>query len=467
MPVEYEGHVLWAARTLAAGGNIYAAESLVREPLAVFIYNPLYIALGALLSPALGAGFFGLRLLSMVGCLAAAGGLYRICAACGCRPTVAALAVAYFLSFLPVAYWSCLARVDSLGLALSVWSIERLLAAWRSGALAGLAYWQSLLLITAAFYTKQQYFVVGIASALFLGWSLGARAGASYFACGLALFGAVAACLQAMTGGYLAHLSFARGLPWEWKTLQYHLALIAEDPKTVLGLILILASLFAAGRLKQDERLPGILFVISLPLLMYTMGLRGAYHNHLLTVILALSLWTALALRNLRPFMTAAAAIVVALSVSVAEAVPLKMTVAASRHQSTRAWMDTMKTPALAGALFLSEDPSLPLALGARLAVVDMTTFMNVWRNHPSRFAPIIDSILARRYAVIIMNEYDDMRGGESIWPPELVQAVKAAYEYAGTVSGNGNLQDVYVPARGPNRRPFQPARKGRASREI
>src|SRR5277367_955600 len=60
--IAFESPMLWAARVLNSGGNIYALSGLQQEPWSITIYPPLYLALGAALVKLFGLQYCPLRI---------------------------------------------------------------------------------------------------------------------------------------------------------------------------------------------------------------------------------------------------------------------------------------------------------------------------------------------------------------------------------------------------------------------
>lgn len=123
--IDYEGHVLWACIKLSQGGNIYGLTALSQEPWSVVIYNPLYFAVGAILISIFGVSYEPLRMLSMGSALVSFIAFGIILKRCGLNDFLAILTVALFACVVPVLHWSSVARVDLLGLAFAMLSLER------------------------------------------------------------------------------------------------------------------------------------------------------------------------------------------------------------------------------------------------------------------------------------------------------------------------------------------------------
>src|SRR5262249_6888972 len=198
----------WAVEQLAAGVNIYDAGTLTHEPWAVVIYNPMFIWLGAAAANMIGFEFWVLRLITMISTCFCVAGLHFLMRRSGSGVLAALTGDVFFLGFLPVAYWSCLARVDLLGLAFAVWSSERFVAAWQRTSPDGgtlREYAAAIILLLLAYFTKQQYCVFGLGWILFLLWNKQSRLAIKLFSVCLGLVAAGSLLLQLATGGYLQH----------------------------------------------------------------------------------------------------------------------------------------------------------------------------------------------------------------------------------------------------------------------
>lgn len=521
--IEYEGHVLWACQALAKGANIYSLTALTQEPYSVVIYNPLYFALGAFLQKLTGGTYEPLRLLSMASALVSFLAFWRLLSLSRVSDLSKIITLAAFAASLPVLHWSTVARVDILGLALSIIALERFCKSYinetattgetgstgetkssketDSKASRPIIKLSAAAAFILAYFAKQQYLVVFASCLLFALWKGKRKLALQY----LGLFAVptvlVSLYLQNISGGYFQHLTYASGLDWQWETLANFLLPFLFDAKTIAALTILIYPLLRKNsdsalteELLSDKphvteptsdepqspepisdeqqstepisakpqspepisdnpqstavltTLPIILFGLSTLVLLYTMGLKGAYHNHLLCAVLAL-LW-AVALRldktpNLMRTVYIAAAIY--------SLIPLLVfSYNLSKRIGYRA--DTAKAVELLkklpkDAYILSEDPTLPLLAERQPVIVDATTFLNMRGKHPETFEKIKAGIKERRYAAIIINLRDAKYSMEYIWPEELVASIKANYQIAGATGGNGMVQKIYLPA--------------------
>lgn len=113
-----EGFLLYQAKRIADGGFLY--PPLEEQPYLVDNYPPLYPFIGSLGAGWAGVNFHWLRFISLASTLGCAGLIAWWTWMRTRRPGAGALAALVFLSFYHVYQWGALARVDSLGLMLSL-----------------------------------------------------------------------------------------------------------------------------------------------------------------------------------------------------------------------------------------------------------------------------------------------------------------------------------------------------------
>jgi hypothetical protein len=448
--IEYEGHVLWSAQLLAKGSNIYDPNSLTHQPWCVVIYNPLYLLVGAALCKLLGVLFWPLRMLTMCSTLATFLGLFVILDRCRLREFFSIIGLALFSSCLPVFYWSAVARVDMFGLALAVWGIERFVANWLDQEKNGkfsISLLSSLSLFVLAFFAKQQYLVFPLACLLFYCIKGQIRFGLKYFGSWLVVVLTLSSVIQIVTGGYWAHLSYATGLPWEWNTFKQFWLPFLQDYKTIASFFVIVAGMLFSKKKAPAEELALCLLVSSLLLVSYTMGLRGAYHNHLLCTELAL-FW--LAVLNLGKLSSAFSALIIVAAVFSLQGMTFYLDVLKCRiglWTQTRETIARLQNSQLKGKTVLFEDPYTAMLLEATPAMIDGTTIINMSSRHPDVLEQLTASIKKREYAAILINSQDAERGSSAIWPPAIVKIIKENYRLTGNSGGNGIKQSLFEPA--------------------
>jgi hypothetical protein len=452
--IEYEGHIFWASHSLSLGKNIYDAAMLSNQNWGVIIYNPLYIALGACLVKFVGLSYEPLRLLTMTSTLAVfVGFLVVMVNQFKLRHFHSIIALSLLASSLPVFYWSGVARVDMLGLALSVWGTERFLSAWnkRLDTSASNPNWNwalavSVILFVAAFFTKQQYFVFPLSISVYCFLKAQKKLGTVFLLSWAVSIALIVMLIQQISGGYLAHLSYASGLPWEWRTMKQFLLPFLLDYKTIASLIVIVLGGFVSKPKHPQETLARVLVLISFTLCMYTMGLRAAYHNHLLCTEIALY-W--LAVINLGKLSGGPSMMVILALLFSLNNMQIYFAVLWERLNilpETRQSLKLLEAKKLAGKHILSEDPTLPMLIGATPSMIDGTTILNMSAKHPEQIAALKSAIEAKRFDAIMINTADAEKLKQEIWPEPLVRLIKRKYRLAGRSGGNGLPQSVYVP---------------------
>lgn len=454
--IEYEGHVLWACLQLAKGSNIYDLTALTQDPWSVVIYNPLYFVIGALLLKLFGTSFIPLRLLTMASALLCFFSFGALLKRCRVNDFHMIIALAMFVGSLPVLHWSSVARVDLLGLALAVIALERFVKSWSdtSGGEQAKLSIAAVILSTLAFFSKQQYVVFMVATVLFALYKGQKRLALQYLAAYTLLCLAIAALLQTITGGYWAHLSYAAGLPWEWETIKQFLIPFLLDAKTLAALSIIAAATFwhkeASSNLltksQSIEALPTILLLCSILPALYTMGLRGAFHNHLLCCEFALFWLGAIKLEKLPANFATAAIFASAASMAPLIGFTAEMAFCHALRADTKETISMLSQSCTDKPLLLTEDPSLAIFAGAEPAMVDATTILNISALHPGQLDLLLQRLDQKAYGAVIINAHDASEHKEQIWRAPVVKAILKNYSPSGKSGGNGMKQVVFLP---------------------
>ncbi len=454
--VDYEGHVLWACLKLSQCENIYSLSALSHEPWSVIIYNPLYFAVGAVLIAIFGVSYEPLRILSMGSALISFLAFGMLLKRCRLSDFHLILTVALFAGSVQVIHWSSVARVDFLGLALALVSLDRYAKTW-SEYFQGKALKLSLgaiILSVCAIYTKQQYFLFLPAFVIFAFCQNQKRLGLMYLSLWSVMIFLVGCILQTVCqGGYMAHLTYAAGLPWQWETLETFLVPFILDSKTIISLMIILvAAIFKLpnSELENDskrafEKLAFISFVISFALALYTMGLRGAFHNHLLCTQVTLFWLVGLMLGRLPQ--TYSFPLIVALLLSLE---PLRwfggdLWKRYDRESDTKQTISLLRKISR-DRLVLCEDPSLAIFANVTPAIVDATTIMNMSNFHKQDLDPMLKSLKDKKYSAVIINSHDAISNRGLIWSGKILKAILENYHFAGKSGGNGMQQIVFLP---------------------
>jgi 4-amino-4-deoxy-L-arabinose transferase-like glycosyltransferase len=223
-----EGPLLDQAVRLARGENIYLAD-LSAPPYTITNYPPLYILVQVPFVQRVGPAFWYGRLISVVSAAAAALFLGLTVRAIT-KDWLAAFAAGLTLLVIPyISYWSIMARIDALALALSMaglWVITR----WytrRWGIIL------AVLLLTAAAYTRQTYLLAAPLAGFAYVWGRGERFRALLFAVllGCAVLGIFATMMVATRGGIFTHIITANVNTLNSGTLQHYVdELLANLP---------------------------------------------------------------------------------------------------------------------------------------------------------------------------------------------------------------------------------------------
>ena len=464
--IEYEGHVLWACLQLAQGKNIYDLAGLSQEPWSVVIYNPLFIVVGAALVNTFGNTFLPLRMLSMTAALITFVTLGSLLKRSRCNDFHTIIAVTLFASAVPVLHWSSVARVDFLGLALALLSLERFVKAWLEKKDGRISFsWAALLFAVAAFYAKQQYFVIMLAYVLFAFLKGQKRLSCVYLCSWISFVLLISSSIQVLTGGYWAHLSYASGLPWEWQTIKPFISQFLLDPKTIAATaVVIWAGFKTSNKNKEEEvvvvdddidiwQLAALILATSLLLAAYTMGLRGAYHNHLLCSEFALFWLTGLSLKQLSVKVSSTLSTTLAAPLIVASALSLLQLNAFGKELAYRQSMrvETESTiswlrKACKNKPILSEDPALAIFAGATPVMIDATTLLNLAKVHPQALQALVQRLKQKSYGAVIINIHDAKEHRGFIWRNQFLEAILENYHPANNSGGNGVAQIVFRP---------------------
>ncbi|MEO8393653.1 MAG: hypothetical protein ABI700_11745 [Chloroflexota bacterium] len=198
-----EGPLLDQAVRLSRGENIYQSD-LTRPPYTITNYPPLYVLAQVPFVEHFGAAFWYGRLISLISLLVAALFL-GLTVQTITKDWLAGLAAALTLPAIPyLFYWSALARIDSLALALSMAGLFVIVRSYRRRSGLILA----VLLLTAAAYTRQTYLLAAPLAGFVYVWGRGERFKALAFAVllGCVVLGLFALVLVDTRGGIFFHI---------------------------------------------------------------------------------------------------------------------------------------------------------------------------------------------------------------------------------------------------------------------
>ena len=198
-----EGPLLDQALRLARGENIYQAD-LSTPPYTITNYPPLYVLAQVPFVQQFGPAFWYGRLISLISILVAAL-LLGLTVQTVTKDWIAGLAAGLTLPAIPyLYYWSALARIDSLALALSMAGLFVVVRGYRQRGWLILA----VLLLSAAAYTRQTYLLAAPLAAVVYVWARGERFKAVAFALllGCVVLAIFALVLVATQGGIFFHI---------------------------------------------------------------------------------------------------------------------------------------------------------------------------------------------------------------------------------------------------------------------
>ena len=192
--------------------------------------------------------------------------------------------------------------------------------------------------------------------------------------------------------------------------------------------------------------MPAILLLCSILTALYTMGLRGAFHNHLLCCEFALFWLGAIKLEKLPPNFATAAIFASAASMAPLIGFTCEMAFCHGLRADTKETIGMLSQSCTDKPLVLTEDPSLAIFAGAKPAIVDATTILNIGALHPGQLDLMLQRLNQKAYGAVIINAHDATENKEQIWRAPLVKAILRNYSPAGKSGGNGMKQVVFLP---------------------
>jgi len=459
MAIEYEGPCLWAASRIFHGQNPYPLESLSESPFAVIIYPPLYFLATAPLM-FFSEGYRLSRLFSLLTALGSALFYYLFLRRLKLSKLSAMTSSALFMSFMAVWLWAAKARVDELSLCLTLISLY-FFAGWKRK--SNLIF--SAVTLSLATMTKQPSALFAPSYCLFLllqkNWK-GLAIMAGTFT--LSLAAQIGICQLATAGGFIAHMRFASHMPFQWQYLVDRLTLMLGDlPKFAMAFFSL--SFLAPLISKQDKEkstslvLAALLLITSLPVTLYTAGTEYSNVNHFLIALIPLPLFIALALDwsikspslggKLYKIATACTNVISALILSFlaySQFNPAKLS--DKPHLDKPISLETFRG-LVTGKSILAEDGGYGVLFGAESEPVDITTFIQVLGRDGKQAEQMTEKLNHCQYAAVVMNhkELDGTRNAMQ-WSAKLKAALQENYRFAGQINGNGECQDVFLPAR-------------------
>ncbi|MBK8021624.1 MAG: hypothetical protein IPK19_09380 [Chloroflexi bacterium] len=352
-----EGPLLDQTMRLLRGDVLYTPE-LTEPPYTITNYPPLFIIAQAPFAASSGPGFWYGRIISTAATVAAALMLSLLAHALT-RDVIASAAAGLSLLAIPyIFHWSALARIDALALALSLAGLYVL--AQDPGRWFNV--FASILLLTAAIYTRQTYLLTAPLAAFV--WLLGRRDvyRALVFAVGLAsLVLAIFAISMVLTrGGFFLHLISANANGLDFSLISFYASEIGRSlPLFVMGGVI---SLIVGGIWKRPAWWLVAAYALGALLSALTIAKIGSDVNYLWEFSAGLCLLAGLLIAVARRLPILRAALLIALAIQILLATDL------SRTKYNALLEDRLvKSEALASVVFYLETHNDPLILADEL----------------------------------------------------------------------------------------------------
>lgn len=456
--LNYEGPMLWACAQLAQGKDIYPSAGLTRMPWITILYPPLYALLGAATFKLFGISYLGLRLISIVSLLVLAVCLFRLLRLFQCRFIDAVVCLFFFLNFTVVATYASEARPDMLALALAVYASERFVAWFLCREKLNEKGSTRLLSICAFIFAlaclaKQQEIVFALAIIWFLLTQKMWRETKVFLSVWLGSVLLALVTIEVMAPGFFQHLTFLFGVPSQMKVLLANLSSFGPDWINILvALCAVPLGIVLSKKLKGAEQLPLCLWIVSMLLMLYTMGIPASNVNHALCALFALTWLLALTMRRL-PAWTCAVIAVLCLVNLPAMAIEGYAMMKILPYANASA--EKLKKMDFAGKLMLTDDPNLNYLTDSKPVFIDCASFMNKWQvggreaGSSGGFSSddFLDAIKQQKFACAMINDDDSAAGGgKQWWPKSVVSTLKQYYKKADSFYCSGWTMDLYLP---------------------
>jgi hypothetical protein len=499
LALEYEGPTLWAAVEMAKGHNIYDPRGLVQAPWAVTIYTPLFFVIGAPFQM-YGYNLPGLRLISMVSDLAALFFFYKLLGLYTRDRLRISIGLLLLASYVSIWSGSLKARVDMLGLALSIAAMYFVVRVVEKGMATGrereadqnfnlnatsssadlqafdptnpdalnfqfssdedgarglspqasrpaglIKLLPGIVLSVAAVYAKLSSIVILPAVCIYLLFKRRFLELAVYALSTSVLTGAIFLILNSVTaGGFLQHITFAFNVPFYSAELNKHLHLLGVDwPKVVMVPTLALLW-WMNGKGRGRLVLPFSLAVFSGILTVYTIGTVHANLNHGMLFYCALS-WLTVVFIEAYPLSLGTTMILASALCTyiLGTQVPIMYNLSNRMGKS----VEDLKRLEVEERTIFVEDPTIAIVCGAKPLFVDVATFLQVWERDRRSLADLEQSLSRKQFPVVIINLNDSLNNKPPhYWSDAVLEAINKGYKKVDYVTGNGDLQQLYAP---------------------
>lgn len=464
--IMYEGPILMLGDMIAKGSNIYSPDTLKTEPWMVCIYPPLYLLCTGVLVKLFGLTYIPLRVFSMLCCAVSACLSYRIFRASGCNGISSLTATAFLFSFNAIYGWTYVARPDMLVTVLSLWLVEYFVSTLsvKSSSANALSEVSDngvtkeiakpsrmsgqlplILISLLALFAKQQAAVFVLALAIYLLIRKQHKQAFIYVGICIVLFAALLGLTQVITAGFLQHLSFLSGVRSSSAVFIQNIASLGLDWfKVLFVLVAIPAGLFFLKKQPQLQKLPLLLFLISVSVAYFSMSIPGSNVNHLFPSMFAISWLLAFMMTSMPSWLIPAVVLCAAPSlIQISETfryAPQLLPFANKSAAELRKFDLKEKT-------VLTDDPYINYMTDSKPVFEDCVTFLNVWANKEGGFTTLNSNIENKKYAAIAINSADvSGEGGPGWWPKETIDAIKKSYSKRAELNCSGWALDFWVP---------------------
>jgi hypothetical protein len=440
--LNYEGVPLWASWALAHGLNIYDPARLYAEPWCVNIYPPLMPLIGQIAAGQVSQSLIFLRAISAVCAVGIAVLLWFLLRRITANRVGAAAALVFVFSPLPVWFNSFMAKPDFLCIFFVMATLFVFWLRYDRDQLSTKALLPCVGLSVLALLAKQQGILAPLTICAFL-LVRGKVAPAVRF--GLAVVAAFAltgVVFQLITGGVPSIYSFLKQLHWDYNNVRLNVSTLGVDAIKLavigVGTVVYLVRKSVPIPMAQFQFVC-VFLVLSVLQCLSSLGVPAATSNHFILPFIGFAMLAALVGTRWRWFAGGLAIFSVVLAIDMA----LFLDQHAHTVESEAAGV--LQQLPHQGKL-LSEDPYWVFATGTELVMVDCNIFQSVWRQQPALEQPFIDRLKNKAYAAVMINRRDSRMGGNYIWNPAALSAIKENYRLAGTGTGNGISQDIYLP---------------------
>lgn len=429
VPLDYgEGTILVLARNLAQGRSIYPpAKDLVDYPYILANYPPLYLVMTSFEGRWLGFSYATGRIMSVLATLACSLAIALIVFQATKDKMTTVIAGALFLCSPFVITWGCLARIDMVALAFSLWGI---LAAFRwPNSRLGLGF--SLLLFLAAIYTRQSHMLSGpLAVFVFLGAQSWRKAFLFATSLGIAVL-SIGGFLNWLTdGGFVFHTitamtdRFSVDRLCEWWGNNFYI----YAPLVVLAMF----ELFHFIQSRQWHWLI-MAYLIGGIFSSLMVGRVGSHLNYFLEFIAAMSLLVGMALARWRKEIPAILHSLLLLTLAFqicwsndksrifTSQVSIRRTFEAELRQLEKL-IRSAPGPVLADEMMSA------LVVCNRDVLIQPNEFARMSGRGIWDQSPVVSDIRARKFALVLITNISESMIAER-WTPEMLAAIKQNYE--------------------------------------